>query len=456
MSTRAGEVLRILVCTRDYLPEVGGVQNNVLVLARGLAARPGTEVTVVTRGPAGTFDDAAQPFRTVRRWDPLTLWRLAGAADAIHVATPSLLPLVIGLLRRKPVAVVHHMYEAVCPSGFLYYEPDGTLCPSHFMARRYQHCLRCNARTVGWRRSVKKLLLAFPRRWLARRVAANVGVTHHVTARVRLPGARTIYHGIPPEVADGGDTRVDGHLPGSDQPEHGVAGGSGRAEDVPSYAYVGRLVSEKGVSLLLDAAAQLKRERRAFRVKIVGDGPQRHALEAQAAALDLNREVRFLGFLRGERLRAAVADVTAVVMPSRWEESFGLAAVEHMMRGRLVIAADIGGLGEVVGATGLLFRPGDSADLTRCLRQAMDAPGLADQLGAAARARAQRSFSEERMVTNHLALCRVLAGHASHPQSSCAQNTCTSNPAQHHPALRTDRPGTDFAGAAPDLCATDG
>jgi glycosyltransferase involved in cell wall biosynthesis len=90
-------------------------------------------------------------------------------------------------------------------------------------------------------------------------------------------------------------------------------------------------------------------------------------------------------------------------MPSIWEETAGLAAIEQMMRGRLVIAADIGGLGEIVGDAGLKFPPGKAGELAAMMRRVIETPELAAALGNRARSRAATLFQAERMVQDHLA-----------------------------------------------------
>jgi glycosyltransferase involved in cell wall biosynthesis len=125
------------------------------------------------------------------------------------------------------------------------------------------------------------------------------------------------------------------------------------------------------------------------------------SLEAQAAFLSLQEHVRFTGFLQGHALHEALANVAAVVMPSIWEETAGNAAIEQMMRGGLVIASDIGGLGEVVGDTGLKFRVGDVNELTACLRQVMDSPTQMIEIGRKARQRALRLFAPDRMFDEY-------------------------------------------------------
>jgi len=216
-------------------------------------------------------------------------------------------------------------------------------------------------------------------------VAANLAVSHHVLQRLQLPRSQVIYHGIPVK-------------PLLSPPQ-----------DFPlTFAYLGRLVSEKGLPLLLEATKRLKEEGFRFRLLFVGDGPERKRLEVMVREWSLQEYVTFTGFLQGKRLEEVMASVSAVIMPSIWEETAGLAAMEHMMRGRLVIAADIGGLGEVVDGAGLKFPPGDAEALTDCLRQILQHPQILVELGQKARQRALQLFRWERMVDEHLCLYRRL------------------------------------------------
>jgi glycosyltransferase involved in cell wall biosynthesis len=89
----------------------------------------------------------------------------------------------------------------------------------------------------------------------------------------------------------------------------------------------------------------------------------------------------------------ALQDVTVVVMPSTWEELAGLAAIEQMMRGRLVIVADIGGLAEVLGDTGLNFPPGNAISLANCLRRVIENPSPIGAYGEKTRSRLYKCFN---------------------------------------------------------------
>jgi glycogen(starch) synthase len=387
--------MKLLLYSHFFAPSVGGVETIVLSLARGLAGlrtaagAPEFELTLVTQTPAANFDDRSLPFKIVRQPGLAKLWQLLRASDVIHVAGPALAPLFLAFLARKPVAVEHHGYQAICLNGLLVHQPDRQICPGHFQARRYAECLRCQSSEMPQIRSWANLLLMFPRVFLVRRSAANIAVTQHVLERQALPHSVVIYHGI----AD---------LTGSARSLTQREGNAGRI----SFGYVGRFVSEKGIELLLEAARLLKEEKFGFDIQLIGDGPERAKLESKIAEYQLESCVRITGFLTGAAFSEALQSVRVIVMPSVWEETAGLAAMEQMMRGRLVIAAEIGGLGEVVGDSALTFPPRNAAALADCMRKVLRDPALIDSLGSKARSRALACFGHTRMIEEHAALYR--------------------------------------------------
>jgi glycosyltransferase involved in cell wall biosynthesis len=167
-------------------------------------------------------------------------------------------------------------------------------------------------------------------------------------------------------------------------------------------------VSLKGLRLILEAAKKLQVEGYKFYLKFVGDGPERGELESLAERLGLAKYVEFTGFTSGPTFQITMKDVAAVLMPSIWEETAGLAAIEQMMRGKLVIASDIGGLGEVVDGCGLRFPAGSLEGLADRMRIVLEQPEIVEQNGNAARRRALDLFSQPRMVKEHLELYRQL------------------------------------------------
>jgi glycosyltransferase involved in cell wall biosynthesis len=359
-----------------------------MLLAEGLARRvrekgeSDLQITVVTPTPADGMDDTELPFRVVRQPGFVGLLTLLWRSDLIHLAGPCFLPMLLSIFLHKYVTVEHHGYTPICPNGLLVYGPDKTVCTGHFMARRYDLCFRCNRSEDGSSGSILKLLLTFPRRWLTKRVHINFCITSHVERRLQLPNAPVVYHGVRDLV-----------------PMNGSKSASGTPM---CFAYVGRLVSLKGLFLLLDAAKQLKNQGYIFRLKFIGDGPERSSLENLVDQSGLRTQTVFTGNAKPELLVDLMRDVTVVVMPSVWEETAGLSAIEQMMRGKLVIASNIGGLGEVVDEAGLRFTAGDSRALAACMRRVLDSPDLISQLGVKARQRALSVFHQDQMIEGHL------------------------------------------------------
>jgi glycosyltransferase involved in cell wall biosynthesis len=393
----ANRRFKILIYGEYFLPVVGGVQTSMNLLARGLVelnSRPERDaneseidVTVVIGTAADGMDDSVFPYRVVRRPGFWRLAKLIRDADVIHVAGPCLLPMAIGWLIGKPVVVEHHGYQAICPNGLLFREPSRAVCPGYFGRKRYGKCVHCASETMGLLGGIRALVLTFPRRWLCKRVPANITISDHVATRLKLPRARTVYYGI-------------------EESPNVRAGVASPPRGAFHMAYVGRLVIEKGPALLLEAAKYLAGDGIRFQLSFIGDGPERARLEKLADDLRLRDSTVFAGDLRGSQLEEAVAEVDLVVMPSLCEETAGLSAIEQMMRGRVVIVADIGGMSEVVGDAGLKFAPGDSQALAACIRKVIDNPALTVSLGLMAQERAMRFFKLGSMIEGHVSLYR--------------------------------------------------
>lgn len=397
---RAGGEFRILIYGEYFLPVVGGVQTAMHLLAKGLAGLEWRqhgdsdachiEVTVVTRTQANGMEDSSLPYRVVRRPALRQLIKLIRETDVVHVAGPCLVPMAIAWMVGKPFVVEHHGYQVMCPNGLFLREPSQTICPGYFGQRKYGECVQCVSATSGLARGIRSLLLTFPRLWLCRTAAANITITDHVAARLKLPRSHTIYYGIESLRLSNGETSAwpSGPL---------------------TVAYVGRLVPEKGLMILARAAQILADEGHPIELTFIGDGPERSRLQDFFVEnARLKGMVTFAGDLRGAYLERAVDGVAIVVMPSLWEETAGLSAIEQMMRGRVVIAADIGGLAEVVGDAALKFAPGDARALACCIQKVMRDPALIRSLGSAARDRAMRLFKRDRMIRDHALLYQGL------------------------------------------------
>jgi glycosyltransferase involved in cell wall biosynthesis len=131
--------------------------------------------------------------------------------------------------------------------------------------------------------------------------------------------------------------------------------------------FVGRLVSDKGLDLLLTALRRLQDLGLRPALTVAGDGPERGNGEELARQLGVGSQVTFTGFVRGLRLAELMNDHQILVVPSRWAEPFGIVAIEGIACGCIVVGSEDGGLREAIGPCGVTFKNGSVDDLTRAL-----------------------------------------------------------------------------------------
>ena len=161
----------------------------------------------------------------------------------------------------------------------------------------------------------------------------------------------------------------------------------------PIVLTIARLDRQKGQVYLLQAAAHVAE---AVFV-LIGDGPDRDMLEAQARELGVSDRVVFMGYRRDIPELLAACDV--FVMSSLWD-ALPLTILEAMAAGKPVIATDVGGAREAVahGETGLLIPPADPVALAGAIRIVLGDSRLAHTLGTAGQSRARQKFSVETMA----------------------------------------------------------
>lgn len=224
-------------------------------------------------------------------------------------------------------------------------------------------------------------------------LAVTHGIASHLVSKgLKNHEMRVIYNGIPPEPFD--------HLrpPAELQAELGLGPGD-RAIGV-----VAGLVRRKGHRYLIEAVAHLRPRWPHLRCLIIGSGRILPELRDLARKLGAQDHVLFLGW------RSDVADVMQVldlhVLPSTEIEGFGLCIVEAAFLGIPTVASKLPGVDEAVmdGETGLLVPPRDSKALAQAIERLLEDDGLRRKLGEAARVRARKLFTDERMARDVEAL----------------------------------------------------
>ncbi|MEX1248618.1 MAG: glycosyltransferase family 4 protein [Anaerolineales bacterium] len=181
----------------------------------------------------------------------------------------------------------------------------------------------------------------------------------------------------------------------------------GRAWDAPRLLFVGRIVYQKGLDLLLKALGELKGE--TWELTIVGDGPRVEQLQAQARGVGIAERVHFKGWQTRRQLPETYRAANLFVYPSR-HEGMPNAVLEAMASGLPVLATRIAGNEELVTEeTGLLVLPEDTGALRSALERLLPDAELRRRMGAAARKRVAAEYSWRRVAEAYLDLMRNTA-----------------------------------------------
>jgi glycosyltransferase involved in cell wall biosynthesis len=335
---------------------IGGSERHLLTLLPALGAR-GVDVRFLglddpSRAPEPFYEQLHVPFARVpapRDVDPRLAWRVAravraGRPDLVH--THLVHADVYGALNTRTLVSTKHNDDPFRAGAFRFVE-----------------------------------------RALARRAARVVAITDSLRRfqmeRVGIPARKlvTIHYGLD-------------ELP--------PAWGTNPADDVPADARVllavCRLERQKGLDVALRALAAVRSRHPDVELVVLGEGPERDALDALAG--ELGMPLRLLG--RVPDVAAWLRRATMLVHPVRWE-GFGLAVLEAMVAGVPVVASRVSSLPELVadGETGVLVEPDDPAALAAGIERVLAAPA---QLGAAGKQRAAAEFSVARMADATVAL----------------------------------------------------
>ncbi len=234
----------------------------------------------------------------------------------------------------------------------------------------------------------------FGSRWKLRRASRFICVSRRIAAMVEQSGvdSRLI------RVVHSGTAGVE-RSPGA---RDGICRQLGIEPAVTLLAAVGGLIAHKGHRVLLEACARLEAPGCDLHLLLVGDGPLRGHLEAQAERLGLSRRVHFLGERRD--LGTLFGAMDLFVHPSL-TEGLGTSILDAFASGVPVIASRTGGIPEIVrdGETGRLAEPGDVKSLANAIDRALGDRAASLEMAAKARRLFQESFTDQAMARATLA-----------------------------------------------------
>jgi glycogen(starch) synthase len=172
-----------------------------------------------------------------------------------------------------------------------------------------------------------------------------------------------------------------------------------------------RLVEEKGVQHAIAAMPAILERHPDATLTVAGDGPFRPALESLAESHGVAGRVRFTGVLSAEEIRARLASSGIALVPSVWQEPFGIAAIEAANARRALVLTRTGGLAGLFddGTEARHVAPGCAHALACAVIDLLDDPPLADRLATAARTKAGALYSIEHAANAYDALYAELA-----------------------------------------------
>jgi glycosyltransferase involved in cell wall biosynthesis len=289
----------------------------------------------------------------------------------LHVISRHISPSILPELRRSGVPIVQtvHNAELVCPAAHLFIEHRQEICNRclgggyyHAVLNRCVHGSRAASLLSGAAQYVHRAsgvfeknvaLFICPSQFLAKKLADG-GIPE---SKIRI---------LPNYI------NLDSYSPAAETGRYGV--------------FLGRLSPEKGLPTLLAAAAIA----RSVPLVIVGEGPQRESLERQAATQGLS-QVTFTGHKLDAELREIVRGAAFLVLPSECYENCPMVVFEAGGMARPVIASDIGGVPELIhdDDNGLLFSPGDAAQLAEMMLRLFADARLCAEMGRRNRERVE-------------------------------------------------------------------
>lgn len=294
----------------------------------------------------------------------------------LHMIDHQLSPSILHALQRYDIPVLQtcHQYKLVCPSYRLLVMRENRICEKCVAGNFYHAVLeRCHKDSVA-----ASALVAFEsylHKWM--KIYDHIQLFHVPS---RFLGEKFRESGVAAQ-------RIWHQFYTIDLRQYPFSEGF---DDY--FVYYGRLSEEKGILTLLQAMLQVQQSK----LLIIGDGPQRAALEKFAATHQLSNVV-FTGAKFGQELTQLVSRAKFVVVPSEWYDNSPLVIYESFSMGRPVLATALGGMPELIedGVNGRLFAPKDAAGLSRMLNEMLrDEKGLR-AMGQAGRATAEREFDPE-------------------------------------------------------------
>jgi glycogen synthase len=309
--------LNILVSSHAFAPSLGGIETVSALLAEEFV-KLGHSVVIVTQTLGGA-DQTESGAAIVRAPSPGRLIRLVKWCDVFWHNNLSVRTMWPAFFLRKPLVVTH--------SGSYCRRPAGL-----DLRLRIKHALVNRLTSVAISRYVASFFKT------------------HSTVIPNPYDARVFQARVPP------------------------------SERKRELVFLGRLVSEKGLDVLLESLGRLRQRHFRPQLTVVGIGAEQMRMEELTKNLGLETQVEFVGPKTGAGLASILNEHQTLVVPSRYDEPFGVVALEGLACGCAVIASSGGGLPEAIGPCGITFPNGDVNALEEALERLLTQPDERERL----------------------------------------------------------------------------
>ncbi len=307
-------IVKIILLSKFFYPSLGGSETNAEILAREFS-RIGHKVIVITHSMGNNLDvnGLPFPFEVIRNPHWMKLIKLVRWCDVYFHNGINLRGAWPLLLYPRPWVIRHQVWLR---------SMDGSIN-------------RIGGNPHNW---IVKL-----KHWV-NKFAVSISISSAIAEHLKCPS--TV---IPNPYRD----HLFRIIP--------------EAEKKQELVFLGRLVSEKGVDILLESLAHLLESGLSPRLTIVGDGPEKEKLELKTKQLKIDHQVVFVGSKVGEELVHLLNQHQIMVLPSLYDEPFGVVALEGIACGCVVVGSEGGGLKDAIGSCGMTFPNGNVEQLTKIL-----------------------------------------------------------------------------------------
>ncbi|KHJ36975.1 glycogen synthase [Pedobacter glucosidilyticus] len=298
--------MKILIFSPSFLPVIGGLENMMHYLATGLS-NLNVEITVITLEKNKSKEEEEFNYNIIRKPSYITFYKLYKECDAylnFNISLKGLWPL---LIKRKPYFVSHQI---------TYINFDGS---------------------INFLEKIKRFITRF---------STNISCTDFVRQTLPLKNGYVIGNCYNNNIFKNLNLNRDLEI-----------------------AFVGRLVSDKGVDTLINALHFLKQRDKIYpKLTVIGNGPELENLKSLTMQLNLNDQINFIGAFKNEELVNLLNRHKLLVIPSKWEEPFGIVALEGLACGCSLIVSKNGGLPEASGNLSIKFENGNPESLYLALK----------------------------------------------------------------------------------------